>query len=129
MPTNARLQRERPPKRFQRTGQRKSWRGYPDDGVTWGQPAWAPGAIAAPTLASISPTTIAGAAAATTVTCTGTGFIPESKIQVNGVTVPTTYVSATSLTTSYDPVTPATNQFTVLNPDNSVTVQRAFIVT
>jgi hypothetical protein len=131
MALNTRLQRQRPHflTRHQRAGQRKDWRGYPDDGVPWGTVGWASGPIAAPVLSTIAPTTIAAVAAATTVTCTGTGFIPESVIQVNGVTVPTTYVSATSLTTSYDPVAAGTTQFTVRNPDGSITVQKPFVIT
>jgi len=52
---------------------------------------------AAPTLTGLAPNTAARGAAAVTVTATGTGFIPTSEIRINGQTVPTQYVSATSL--------------------------------
>jgi hypothetical protein len=128
--TTTHLMRQRPAAkgREQRGEQRQDWRGYPDDGQVWGQKAWAVGAIGAPTLASIAPTTVSAAAGAVVVTATGTGFIAESKIQVDGVIVPTTYVSATSLTTSYDPNTAGTTQFTVRNPDGKVTAAKPFTV-
>ena len=58
-----------------------------------------------PTLGSISPTTsVAGAATPDfTLTCTGTNFSQFSKIMIGDVDVPTTYVSATSLTCRIDP--------------------------
>jgi hypothetical protein len=71
---------------------------------------------------------VSAAAGAVLVTATGTGFIAESKIQVDGVIVPTTYVSATSLTTSYDPNVAGTTQFTVRNPDGKVTAAKPFTV-
>ena len=128
--TATHLQRQRPlAKGFKSRGQqRRDWRGYPDDGVPWGQTGWAVGAIT-PTLTSIAPTTVAAAAAAITVTATGTNFTPNSTIQIGGQTVPTTYVSATSLTTSYDPNIASTVQFTVRNPDGKSTVQKPFVVT
>lgn len=52
-----------------------------------------------PTLASISPTTaVHGASGTDTITATGTGFNSQSVMYVAGVRVPTTFVSATSLT-------------------------------
>jgi hypothetical protein len=114
--------------RHQRGEQRQDWRGYPDDGQVWGQKVWAPGAITSPVLSSIAPATVSAAAGAVLVTATGTGFIAESKIQVDGVIVPTTYVSATSLTTSYDPNVAGTTQFTVRNPDGKVTAAKPFTV-
>ena len=52
-----------------------------------------------PTLTSIAPTTAVHGGADGTITCTGTKFVTGSVIQFNGVAQPTTYVSATSLTT------------------------------
>jgi hypothetical protein len=129
--TTTRIMRQRPPAkgRHQRGEQRQDWRGYPDDGQVWGQKNWASGAIASPVLTTIAPTTWSAAAGPTTVTLTGTGFIPESKVQVDGVALPTTtYVSATQLTTSYDPTTAGTTQFTVRNPDGKVTAAKPFTV-
>lgn len=123
------LMRQRPPAkgRYIRREQRQDWRGYPDDGQVWGQTGWASGAVAAPVLSSIAPTTVAAVAGPITVTATGTGFLLESIIQVDGVGVPTTYVSATSLTTSYDPTVPGTTQFTVRTA-GQVTAQKPFVV-
>jgi len=129
--TTTRIMRQRPHAkgRHQRGEQRQDWRGFPDDGQAWGQKVWSSGALAFPTLVTIAPTTIAAAAAATTVLCNGTGFITDSVIQVNGVTVNTFYISPTQLSTSYDPTVAGTTQFTVRNPDNKVTVQKPFVVT
>jgi hypothetical protein len=53
----------------------------------------------APTFASISPTTaVKGTSGTTTITATGTGFVPGCKIWANNVEQNTTFVSATSLT-------------------------------
>jgi hypothetical protein len=53
----------------------------------------------APTFASISPTTaVKGTSGTTTITATGTGFVPGCKIWANNVEQTTTFVSATSLT-------------------------------
>lgn len=84
---------------------------------------------AAPTLTSLTPTTVAASAAAGTVTLTGTGFVDGATIEVDGAAVPTTFVSATSLTTSYDPTTAGTKQFTVRNPDGDTSAARPFTVT
>jgi hypothetical protein len=60
-----------------------------------------------PALASISPTTaVSGPSGTTTVTATGTNFTKQSVIYANGVAMPTTFVSATSLTA---PVTKKTS--------------------
>jgi hypothetical protein len=114
--------------RHQRGEQRQDWRGFPDDGQAWGQKNWTVGAITAPTLTSISPTTGSAAAGAFTVLCNGTGFIPESKIQIDGVIVNTFYINTTQMSTSYDPVAAGTTQFTVRNPDGKVTAAKPFTV-
>ncbi len=49
-----------------------------------------------PALTAASPTSVA-AGATTTVTLTGTGFVPSTVILVNGVAVPSTYVSYNSI--------------------------------
>jgi trimeric autotransporter adhesin len=60
---------------------------------------------AALAIASITPTSIPAGAIAVTLTVAGSGFLNTSVVQVNGATVPTTYVNATELTT----VLPATD--------------------
>lgn len=128
--TTTRIMRQRPPAKgkHQRGEQRQDWRGYPDDGQVWGQKNWASGALAAPTLATIAPSTVSAAAGAVTVLCTGSGYIAESKIQVDNVAVPTTFISVTQLSTSYDPNVAGTTQFTVRNPDGKVTTAKPFTV-
>ena len=49
-----------------------------------------------PSITAASPAIVA-AGATTTVTLTGSGFVPSTVIEVNGVAVPTTYVSYTSI--------------------------------
>lgn len=53
---------------------------------------------AAPTLASISPTSVTAGAANTTLTCTGTGFDAATVIYAGATALTTTYVSATQVT-------------------------------
>jgi hypothetical protein len=60
-----------------------------------------------------------GASTATTVTVTGSGFVPSSVVQVNGTARATTYVSGITLTfaaTVADQATVATLAVTVVNP-------------
>jgi hypothetical protein len=82
-----------------------------------------------PTLTSITPNTAAAADPAVTVTCTGTNYTSGSVIRVAGVAVPTSYISATSLTTPFDPTVAGTHTFTVKNPDGQETGSLAFTVT
>lgn len=56
-----------------------------------------------PTLTTIAPTTLARGAAVTTITYTGTLFVPSSICVLQGQALETTYVSATSLTASVNP--------------------------
>jgi hypothetical protein len=56
-------------------------------------------ALTLPTLASISPTTTTAAALPRTITCTGTNYVSGiTKATVGLVDMPTTWVSATSVT-------------------------------
>ena len=50
-----------------------------------------------PTLTASNPDIVASAGATTSVTLTGTGFVPSTVIEINGTAVPTTYTSPTSL--------------------------------
>ena len=51
----------------------------------------------APTISGLAPAAIATGSGATTVTVTGTGFVPTTAIQVNGSARSTTYISATQV--------------------------------
>lgn len=81
-----------------------------------------------PTLTSAAPPTLSAAAAATVVTVTGTNFKNGSKIRVNGAPQTTTYISATSLSFSYNPTVAATVQLSVQNPDGQVSTNLAYVV-
>lgn len=82
-----------------------------------------------PAITSLSPNTASAAAGAVTITVTGTDFVSGSTIEIDQAAVPTTFVSATSLTTSYDPATEGTKQFTVRNPSNQESNSVPFTVT
>lgn len=82
-----------------------------------------------PTLASISPTTsVAGEAQL--VTLTGTKFEPDSIVTVNGVEVPATYVSPTSMTSPVVLTDPAgTYDYRVTTEGKTSTVARIYTLT
>ncbi len=65
-----------------------------------------------PVLTSASPTIVA-AVTTTSVSLTGTGFVPSTVIEVNGTAVPTTYVSPTSVTAQVTPVATATGSLSL----------------
>jgi len=110
-------QKAHAPGRHQRTGQRADRRGYPDDGVPWGQGGWASGATPPPPpiLVSLTPATGSAAAAGIPIAVTGTGFISTAVAYADGVALQTTFTSATALQTGFDPTVAATVQFTVKN--------------
>jgi hypothetical protein len=85
--------------------------------------------VTPPTLTSIAPATALVADGAVTVTATGSGFVSGAKIRIDGVDATTTYVSPTSLTTSYDATTAGGKQFTVRNPDGGTSAAKTFTVT
>jgi len=87
-----------------------------------------PPPVTPPTLTSISPATALVADAAVTVTATGSGFVSGAKIRIDGVDATTTFVSPTSLTTSYDATSAGAKQFTVRNPDGGTSTAKAFTV-
>jgi IPT/TIG domain len=68
-----------------------------------------------PAITTLVPNTGSAAAGPVTVQVNGSNFLPGSVIEINQAAAPTTYVSATRLTTSYDPATTGTVQFTVRN--------------
>ncbi len=70
----------------------------PTDGVDYvSATANVPLTVTGLVLSSISPTAVPLGSPATTVTLTGSGFVPDSVVQVNGAAVATTYVNPTSL--------------------------------
>jgi hypothetical protein len=79
---------------------------------------WGGGAAVDPHIDTLAPNTGSAAAGPIAVTVTGTNFEAGSVIEVDQVALPTTFVSATSLTTSYDPATAGTKLFTVRNPND-----------
>ena len=124
-----RLQTARPQSRDQVRVQRLDFRGYPPTGVPWGQPGWASGGVSDPHISSISPSTLAAPAAAALVTVTGTQFVSGATIEIDNVAVATTFVSATTLTTSWDPTVAKTYVFTVRNPNEEESNSVNFVVT
>lgn len=66
-----------------------------------------------PSITSLSPNTGSAAAGPIAVTVTGTDFDSSSKVEINQIEQPTTFVSATTLTVSYDPTAAGTVTFTV----------------
>lgn len=71
----------------------------------------------APTLASISPTSVATNGAAFTLTVTGTGFVSSSVVELDGTAVTTTFTSGTSLGAAMPSfATAGTHAITVRNP-------------
>ncbi|WP_423201754.1 IPT/TIG domain-containing protein [Edaphobacter modestus] len=71
---------------------------------------------------SISPTSVPAGAAAQTLAVNGSGFQSTSAVQINGVSVPTTYVRATQLTAVVPASSLATGamlQVAVLNGSSS----------
>jgi hypothetical protein len=82
----------------------------------------------APTLGSISPITAECGSADITLTCTGTGFTPNSVIVFNGGEEPTTFVSETELTTGVKPslVTEPVSVLVTVTDDGNTTYPQTF---
>ena len=73
----------------------------------------------APTISSISPATVFALSGATLLTVTGSGFIPQSTLTVNGSAFPATVVNSTELTASISALMvaqPAAFSVVVSNP-------------
>jgi hypothetical protein len=68
-----------------------------------------------PHITTLAPNSGSAAAGPIAITVTGTNFEATSVVEVDQVALATTFVSATSLTTSYDPATAGTKLFTVRN--------------
>ena len=128
---STRIQTSRPATKHQVRVQRLDFRGYPPTGLPWGQPGWGnPGGTANdPHITSITPATLAAPAAATVMTVTGTQYVSGSVIEIDNVAVATTFVSATSLTTSWDPTVAKAYIFTVRNPNEEESNSFSYTVT
>ena len=73
----------------------------------------------APAITGISPTTVSADGPNFTLTVTGSGFLTNSVVQINGSNRPTVYKSTLQLTATIfasDIVTPGTSQVVVFNP-------------
>jgi hypothetical protein len=81
-----------------------------------------------PSITTLAPNTASAAGGPVTVTVTGTNFVSGSIIEIDQTAAPTTFVSATSLTTSYDPTVAGTVAFTVRNPSDQESNSVNFIV-
>jgi hypothetical protein len=68
-----------------------------------------------PTITTLAPSTAVAGSGPVTVTVTGTNFLADSVVEADQAALVTTFVSATSLTASYDPATAGTVRFTVRN--------------
>jgi hypothetical protein len=105
------LDKQRPPKKKMGRKQRRGTKSNPRTGVQWANWKDVPGSGGMsgstgptdPYITNIVPTTIAATAAATTITVKGARFAAGCTIEFDNVAVPTTFVSATTVTTSYDP--------------------------
>jgi trimeric autotransporter adhesin len=72
----------------------------------------------APTVASVSPSTLLIGSTSPTITVTGSGFVPTTMIQVNGSARPTSFISTTQVSATLvaaDVATGATLSLTVVN--------------
>jgi hypothetical protein len=69
-----------------------------------------------PTIATLTPSTVAASAAAVVVTVSGSNYETGAIVEVDQVAQTTTFVDANTLTISYDPTVAGTVQFTVRNP-------------
>src|ERR1039458_422401 len=73
----------------------------------------------APVVTGVSPASVAAGGPTFTVAVTGSGFLTNSVVQINGSNRPTTFKSSLQLTATIfasDIATPATLQITVFNP-------------
>ncbi|WP_348261026.1 IPT/TIG domain-containing protein [Telmatobacter sp. DSM 110680] len=85
-----------------------------------------------PTLTSLSPNTSFNNVASVALTANGTGFLSNSVIVWAGTAMPTTFVSATQLTTTIPAAfltTVGTENVFVLNPDSTVSNTLPFTIT
>jgi len=126
-------QKAHAPGRHQRSGQRSDYRGYPDDGMPWGQNGWesgvAPPAPAGLALTTLTPTTgVVFVEAALTIT--GSGFVTGAVAYTGAIAMTNTVVvSPTSITCSFLPTAAMSYDITVHNPDAQVSNALVFTST
>ncbi len=120
-----RLMNQRPPLKRMGRRQRTGSKSNPRTGVQWANWMDVPGSGGAggstgpgdPYITSLAPNTLAASAGATTITVHGARFQSGCEIEFDNVPVATTFVSATSITTSFDPTAAATISVSVRNPN------------
>lgn len=127
---NRQVTKQRPARKFQRP-QRTDWRSNDLSGIPWGQGNWpgGGGGVGDPQISSIAPSTLAATAGPTTLTITGTQFVAGSVVEFDQVAQTTTFVSATSLTISFDPTIAHNYDVTVRNPNEEESNTVSFVVT
>ena len=84
-----------------------------------------------PVLAGLSPDHATAGSSPFSLAVTGSGFAPESRVQWNGATRPTTYTVSTALAAQVevaDLAAPGTAAVTVLNPDGQVSNALTFTI-
>lgn len=87
-----------------------------------------PPALVDPSISALSPSTVSAAAGPLTVQVNGSHFEAGSVIEIDHAGVPTTFVSAARLTTSFDPSVAGTVVFTVRNPNDEESNSVNFVV-
>ena len=88
------------------------------DGIAWNRASYV--SVPSATLTSLVPNTAIQGAAAKSIQINGTGFLADSVVQADGVTVTSTFVSATQLTATVPSLArggPTTQNIRVLNTD------------
>lgn len=76
---------------------------------------WEGPTVPDPVITTLVPNTGSAAGGAIAVTVNGSNFVAGSVVEIDQAAAPTTFVSATQLTTSFDPSVAGTVQFTVRN--------------
>jgi IPT/TIG domain len=82
-----------------------------------------------PDITTVTPSTLPATAGPTLITVTGTDFVAGSVIEVGAAALATTFVNATTLTTTFDPSTPGVKLITVRNPNDEESNSFPFVVT
>lgn len=99
-----------------------------DEGVDFFPSPTKPAPPADPAISYLQPDTAVVGAGPTEIQVSGTDFVDGSTIEIDQVAAPTTFVSTSELTTTYDPATEGTVVFTVRNPDNQESNSVDFVV-
>lgn len=97
----------------------------PSNGVSSAPVAFTVNA-ATPTITQLSPNTAVHSTPNQAITITGTNFLSTDVVQVDGATVPSTWISSTQIQLVWNvPTGTGTNQFTVKDPVNNLTSAQA----